>query len=236
MNFSEFKALLGADPWNREPETLRARHSGPEFEQAAEEAQAFERKLQAALQVPVEQGWVDNLVAIGNRHGSHRPQRWLAVAASVIIVAGISATIWLQTRPPRDMQQYVQQHLAHDGAALVARATGRADGAEVAQILAGFGVVAESSLAEHIRFIKHCPTPDGRGAHMIVDAGSGPVHVIFLPATPVQDGREFRFGGHHTRLVALTQGAAALVAGEDQPLGDVDQLLRGGIRPLQAKT
>ena len=44
MNFSEFKKLLGADPRNSDPETLRARESGPEFEEAAAEAEAFEKK------------------------------------------------------------------------------------------------------------------------------------------------------------------------------------------------
>ena len=54
MNFSEFKKLLGADPGNREPETLRARASGPEFEQAAQEAEAFERRLESAAKLPVD--------------------------------------------------------------------------------------------------------------------------------------------------------------------------------------
>jgi hypothetical protein len=45
MNFSEFKKLIGADPWSQDPEVLRARNSAPEFEQAAGDAEAFERKL-----------------------------------------------------------------------------------------------------------------------------------------------------------------------------------------------
>ena len=49
MNYSEFKQLLGADPLNRDPETLAARNSDPGFEQAAREAERFERKLQGAL-------------------------------------------------------------------------------------------------------------------------------------------------------------------------------------------
>ena len=51
MNFSEFKKLIGADPWNQDPETLRARNSAPEFETAAKEAEAFEEKLQSALRI-----------------------------------------------------------------------------------------------------------------------------------------------------------------------------------------
>ena len=54
MNFSEFKKLLGADPKIREPETRRARESGNQFEQAIAEAESFERKLEAALNIPVD--------------------------------------------------------------------------------------------------------------------------------------------------------------------------------------
>ena len=54
MNFSEFKKLLGADPLNRDPETLHARASGDEFEQAAREAEDFERRLKGALDVAVD--------------------------------------------------------------------------------------------------------------------------------------------------------------------------------------
>ena len=49
MNFSEFKKLIGADPWNREPETLRARNSAPEFEAAAEAAEAFEDPMRKGV-------------------------------------------------------------------------------------------------------------------------------------------------------------------------------------------
>ena len=51
MNFSEFKKLIGADPWNRDPETMRARNSAPEFETAARDAEAFEGKLLTEIEL-----------------------------------------------------------------------------------------------------------------------------------------------------------------------------------------
>ncbi len=236
MNFSEFKALLGADPWNRDPETLRARNAAPEFEQAAQEAEAFERKLQGAIDAPLPDSLVENLLQLDARDKPGRFPRWFAMAASVTLVAGISAMLWLQMRQPQDVQQYVQYHLAHDGEALLGRATGAADRTEVQRILAGFGVGAEPALVEQIRLIKICPTPDGRGAHMVVDMGSGPVHVIFMPETPVEDGEEFLFDGHLTHLLKLARGGAAVVGRADQPIGDIDRVLRNSLYPLQTKT
>ena len=86
MNFSEFKKLLGADPLNRDPGTLRARDSSPEFEGAAEEAENFERKLHSALAVntPAD-SFLEGILDIpGSATGqvATRP-RWFAIAASV---------------------------------------------------------------------------------------------------------------------------------------------------------
>ena len=70
MNFSEFKKLIGADPLNRDPETLRARNSAPEFEVAAREAEAFEEKLQAALNISAPPDLLADIKAI-----SQQPQK-----------------------------------------------------------------------------------------------------------------------------------------------------------------
>ena len=65
MNFSEFKKRLGADPLNRDPETLRARNSAPEFERAAVEAEAFERKLRSAITVSSPgDGFLEDIMSI----------------------------------------------------------------------------------------------------------------------------------------------------------------------------
>ena len=94
MNFSEFKRLLGADPLNQDPGTLRARDSSPEFERAAEEAENFERKLHSALAVntPAD-SFLEGILDIpGSATGqvATRP-RWFAIAASVLVMLGIAA-------------------------------------------------------------------------------------------------------------------------------------------------
>jgi hypothetical protein len=237
MNLDDFKRLLGADPWNREPETLRARHSGPEFEQAAAEVEAFERKLQAALEVPDDPALSERILAVSAQAASRRgPPGWLALAASVVLVAGSLGIVWLQSRQPSDLGQYLLEHYAHDGASLVDRAGAVADPAELARILADFGVEASPPLAGRVRLIKYCPTPDGRGAHMVLASPEGPVHLIYMPATGVSDGQDIRFDGMHAQLLALTTGSAAMIAPDSQPLGELERLVRSSIVPLQTDT
>jgi hypothetical protein len=237
MNLVDFKRLLGAEPWNRDPETLRARNSGPEFEQAAEEVETFERKLQAALEVPEDPALTERILAVASGPARRRgPPGWMALAASVVLVAGSVGIVWLQGRQPQDVGQYLLEHYAHDGDSLAARAGELADPRDIERVLADFGVAASPQLAGRVRLIKYCPTPDGRGAHMILASPAGPVHLIYMPATGVNDGQDIHFDGMRAQLLALGSGSAAMIAPGNQPLGELEHLVRSSIVPLQTDT
>jgi hypothetical protein len=221
MNFSEFKKLLGADPWNREPETLRARHSAPEYEQAALEAESFERKLQRAVEVTVDEELLGQLLEIPNRPVDRRLPGWVAMAASVLIVAGVAG-----------IQEYVEQHYSHDGIQLLGQASADFDTTGVAEILANFDVRAGSALVKTIRFIKFCPTMDGRGAHMVVSTELGLMQLIYMPNTRVDDGQNIRFGQMQARLVNLAAGSVAIIGDLEQAVSGMDSLVRNSFLPV----
>src|SRR5210317_2035844 len=98
MNFSEFKKLIGADPWNRDPETLRARNSAPAFEAAAEDAEAFEKKLQSALHIQPPADLLDNIKNISQLPVQKRHWMPLAMAASLLMAVGVAGIVWKQSR------------------------------------------------------------------------------------------------------------------------------------------
>ena len=100
--------------------------------------------------------------------------------------------------------------------------------------MAAFDVKAGSGLAERIRFIKFCPTMDGRGAHMVVSTDQGPMHLIYMPNTSVADGREFLFGQMQAHLVNLDEGSVAIIGRPDQPIDAMDSLVRASIIPVTA--
>jgi hypothetical protein len=236
MNFSEFKKRLWADPSNQDPEFLRARHSAPEFERAAEEADIFERKLRAALNVPVDDALPENLLQrVTSAPTRRRPPRWMALAASVVLVAGAASVIWLQSRPPKDVHAYVAQHLSHDGANLMEKATSNPGTGDLRDILARFDMGATPQLADRVRLVKFCPTPDGRGAHMILATPTGLVHLIYLPKTSVIDGEEFQSNGLLTHLVLLEKGSAAIVGANPKSINGLDRLVRNGIIPIESE-
>ena len=110
------------------------------------------------------------------------------------------------------------------------------DNRDTQRTLAQFGVMAEPQLAERVRLIKFCPTPHGKGAHMVIEGADGPVHLIYMPETPVADGEEFGFDGLMTHLVSLDKGSAAIVGGSLDQLAGLDRLVRESIQPLPTRT
>ena len=235
MNFSEFKKLIGADPWNRDPETLRARNSAPEFEAAAAEAEAFEEKLQSALHIQPPADLLEGIKSISREIESIQPAKqrsWmpLALAASLLIAVGAVGMVWKQSRQWDNVEAYLADHYSHDGAALVAQATDIVSEQDVVKIMASLNASADQQLAGRIKFIKFCPTPEGRGAHMVVSTDQGPMTIIFMPKTQVTDGELVSFDQMHAFLVNLEHGSAAIIGKQSQAVESMEAVIRESLK------
>ena len=230
MNFSEFKKLIGADPWNRDPETLRARNSAPEFETAAAQAEAFEEKLQSALHIAPPAGLLNSIKTISRQPVQRRNWMPMAMAASILIAVGAIGTVWKQSRQWDSVEAYLAEHYAHDGGSLIARGTDIVAEQEITRIMASLGASADQQLSGQITFIKFCPTPQGRGVHMVVNTEQGPMTVIFMPEIQVNDGELVRFDQMQAFLVNLEHGSAAIIGGQSQSLESMETMVRQSLK------
>ena len=226
MNFSEFKKLIGADPWNRDPETLRARNSAPEFEAAATEAEAFEAKLQGAVNCQPPPDLLNDIKAISQQPINSRNWMPLALAASVIIAVGAIGLVWKQSHQWDSVEEYIADHYTFDGSALVAKATDFVDQHDVTRVMASLDASIDSQLSERVKFIKQCPTPEGRGAHMVVNTDQGPMTVLFMPKTQVTDGQVVSFEHMRALIVNLDHGSAAIIGNQSQSIESLESLIR----------
>ena len=229
MNFSEFKKLIGADPWNRDPETLRARHSTPEFEAAADEAEAFERKLQAALQIQAPDDLLGRIKGISQQ--ADRKRNWipLSLAASLLIMVGAAGLVWKQSHQWDSVEAYIADHYSHDGNKVIALADVKMSDQDIDKILARLDATADKQLSGLIRFVKYCPTPDGRGAHMVVSSDQGPITIIYMPETQVTEGQDVMFDDMHAVLVNLEHGSAAVIGERSQSVEELVVLVRDSL-------
>lgn len=230
MKFSDFKKLIGADPWNRDPETLRARNSSPEFEEAATAAESFEGKLQSAVNVEAPADLLDNIKAIAEQPARRRNWMPLAMAASLLITVGAVGVAWKQSRHYESIEDYLADHWSYDGAALVARASGVVDQKDITRIMASLNASADQQLSGRIQFIKFCPTPEGRGAHMVVSTDQGPMTIIFMPKAQVTDGEMLEFNQMHAYLVDLEPGSVAIIGEQSQDVEKINEFIRSSLK------
>ena len=203
-----------------------ARRAGPEFEAAATAAERFEALLRDAVEVPVPDSLVADL-AVLRPSGS---RRWwpAALAAGLLLVVG-AATVIGQLRPGWDsVEDYVIDHYRHDGPEMLARQV-TTDTAQARALLAAFDLDAAPALIDIIDVIKVCPTPDGRGVHMVLNTASGPLTVIYMPRTTVTDRARLAFDDLDAMLVELPVGSAAVVGHEVE---NYYALVHDSLRPL----
>jgi len=234
MEFSEFRRLLGAEPRSQDPSFLQARESSTEFRDAADEAERFEEQLQRALAVAPPADLPDLLHAIPRSALRTRRQvgGWrYAVAAALLIAIGAAGLTWRMNTGWDSVQEYVADHFRHDGAAMLAMASGVPLPVDVGAVLAEFGMTASPALAEIVSVIKTCPTPDGKGVHMVLDTAQGLVTVIYMPDTPVADGEHVRFDDHDAVLVSLRSGSAVIIGSQSQQVAGLDSLIRDALVP-----
>jgi hypothetical protein len=229
MNFSEFKNLLGADPLNSDPETQRARESGPEFEAAGQEAMAFEKKIQAAVAFPVDsEALVADILSFRDKPSRQVP-RWLAIAAGLLMVVGITGYLWDGLVQPDTVEEFVAQHYHYDGEKLLAKAGDNVAAAEINEIMAAWDLQANPELLKRVTYIKTCFTMDGKGAHMIVQTDRGAVNLIIMPNTVVTDRKLVEFEDMQAHLIAFGGGSAAIIGNATQSVSSLDALIRASI-------
>jgi len=238
MNFSDFKRRLGADPRGQDPAFLQARESAPQFRQAAAEADRFESQLERAVAIGAPASLLDDLRSIPVEIDQDRGYafRWqLALAASLLIAIGAAGVYWRLDRHWETVEDYVVDHYRHDGALTLSAARDEF-GEDLAALLAEFGVRATSEFAATVTVVKKCPTPDGRGVHMVLNTQQGLVTVIYMPRTQVEDGQQFVFDDHEAILISLPTGSAAIIGSPSQRVAQLHPSVQQSIRPVAGNT
>ncbi len=231
MDFTEFRRKLGAEPRSTDPAFLAACESTQEHRDATAQALDLEEKLERAFAVPAPADLLDGMKDVPGR--SRRSlRRWpMALAASLLVAVGAAGVGWQMNRGWDSVEEYVVDHYRHDGAKVVAQALESSHG-DVHAILAEFDVDAAPQLANIIGVIKYCPTPGGKGVHMILNTESGPVTVFYMPQTDVTDREMLAFDGKEAMLVDLEKGSAVIIGSGAQQVQDLYAVVHDSIVSL----
>ncbi len=221
MNLLEFKRRLMTDPHTRDPEFVAARAKGGEFARAAAEADAdaFERQLKKALDVPMPKNLAENIILRQSMEPAPRLRsapRYLALAAAMVLAVAISTMIYFQPGAPHEsLHEHLAWHWEMDGPATLALSErSPSDENHVRRVFGELGVHLDHELLANVRLTKFCPTPDGAGVHAVLTTEDGPVTLFYLPRTsvPTSPHQVTMADGMEGWMVNLPRGSMALIA------------------------
>lgn len=226
---------LMTDPDRDNPDVAEAVASSQDCARVVEDSRRFEDELGQALKIPERPGLADKIIASRTADPVGPGRAWLlATAAAVCLGVGLVTFQLLPESNPddRDMDavwSHLAAHWAHDGVSVLAASeTVRGGSDNVRALLDYLGISVDTGLADRFALGKICPTPDGRGAHLILDTEEGPITLIVMPRTqsPAAPASQTLSDGQEAWLVSLGHGSVAVIAHPNQGAHDIARQIR----------
>jgi hypothetical protein len=242
MKLVEFKRRLMTDPADRSPEMREARTRTGEFADAAADSDHFEHALRRAAGVPAPPGLADRIILRQSLEGQRRTMRWVqwtAAAAALAIAVAVTVVLLNPATSTADLQRHIVWHWKLDGPqVLAASLQGREDPGHVQEVLAELGAQLSPALLDEVRLTKFCPTPDGKGAHMVFDGQNGPVTVYYMPNTRLAESpvRLDIDGGMRSLAFNVERGSLAVLAEADTDTAALAERIREALQFAPATT
>ncbi|MCG8466494.1 MAG: DUF3379 domain-containing protein [Xanthomonadales bacterium] len=254
MNYLEFKRQLMVDPYSKDQDFLDAKGRDAEFAEAADEADAFEQSLQDALTVEVPPGLAEQIMLRTSIEEGLRDQpqvaqqkvvrpMWPQALAAGIFAAAVTAGVmsWQHATSaggPGSMETFVVDHWQHHGDATLQQASTEFSSAqELRQVLASVGVEATEEFLRQIRYGANCPTPKGKGAHLVLNTEHGPITLFYAPKVESGTSR-MSIDDVVAILVEMQSGSAALVGEEkdEDSMRKIGDMINENLRPMSTNT
>ena len=202
MDELELRRRCYAQPTDTDPEFRAWLKDNPSAQDTARKTAQFDQRLSFALnQTRVPEG-LNGRILLGTAMQARKRRRrqvftGLALAASIVL----STTLVLTpppSAPPAAVSEMALSHVYGEIAKLES-ANQVISQTTLQGMFASMGGKLEGSL-EQVRFAFMCPTPHGRGLHLIADTEAGRVTVLYLPETDVDAARvqfaDARFVGY----------------------------------------
>jgi hypothetical protein len=229
MNSTDFQSILETEPRSQDPDFIAAREKDPKLRRAWSEAMQFEADLAEALRVPVPPDLKSRITFYQAGEATRRVhRRWLAVAAS-LVVATVLITSWWWKNQPGPIEQFVLEALMMEPAEFMTESELPQE--KVKKLLASLNTRIEGNLGQ-VRFMKTCPTPGGTGARMVLMTDSGPVTILYMPKAQLSKRIEFEVKDMKGAIVALEEGAAAIIGNSNRQIAQVENDWISRLKPM----
>lgn len=183
-------------------------------------------QIDAALAVSVPEGLADR-VLLRVHHGSGRPWKLWALAASVIFSLGLGVEQW-QPRQSPDAARVAIEHVLHEPEAFTDARL--ADPDRFRFVLANFGGELSAPLGT-VRYMKLCPVAQGTAWHVVLDTEFGEVTLLLIPDAKADDGTyRGTLDGYSALVEPGGQGYVAIVTRSPHTLDQARRILDERVR------
>ena len=135
------------------------------------------------------------------------PQRWFALAASVLLAIALGA-VWLASPQP-SLAAAVVDHVQHEPDAMVATES-RVTADELSDVLHRAGMRLKSG-ARSISIARTCLFRGSTIPHLVVQTREGPITVLVLPREHVESAQHFAEEGYQGTILPSGPGAIAII-------------------------
>jgi len=251
MDCAEFQRRLGADP-DALDATMRTHAAGcADCTLALAQAQAFERRLAEAFDIPVPADLAARVLAAAQAdvapvrlataqadrpaHLRARPRRrqgaWLALAAAAVLVVALGLTHWranANSLPALAIAHVVapDERNALDLKTPLPRA-------DVEATFAARGVHLVAAPPVDVVYAAKCGLGGAPIVHMVMPESDGPVSVMYVPGARERASESLSRDDLIARAVPMEHGALVMVAREDRAFGAIESAWRNAIEGPQ---
>jgi len=206
----EFRQRAGAVPDAREPVMLEHRLQCRACAEFAASQAALDRRLEAALRVPVPEDLKARVIwnQAGRRQRPHR-QRWLPVAASLLLAVGIGFVMF-DSADGEPLPAAVIAHIEHEPELLMP-VSALAEPVRVNAVLTQ-GRVRLAQPLDNVAHAGLCPFRGQLVPHLVLIVDGEPVSVLLLRNERKGHLEEIHEDGYHGVIVPRGEGSIAVVA------------------------
>lgn len=226
MNCLQFRREKLADPRRISAEAAQHVAGCPQCQVFARRVEEGEERLVEALQVAVPEGLADR-VLLAVRGGRRLRLKLMALAATVVLAAGIGLVWWKDAASPEHAMMAIE-HVMHEPESFVTTKNANPD--FFRQIMHEFGGELDAPLGR-IRYIKLCPINGGAGWHIVFETEHGLATLLLVPGDRMGRRTEQASIGGWTALArGGGKGFYALITNSAETLAALDQMVKQHVR------
>jgi hypothetical protein len=236
MDDLEFRKRAFSNPFDEQDDFRAAADASPERRLLLKELNELEQDLQRTLTaVEIPAGLQRKLKqhARPASASASRSRRFVALAASLVVAAGLALNLFLQpglSAQDLALHDELVEHLHQEAPDY--DSSGDISWSQVESILAAAGTSLKTSdelASMHMIFARLCGVGGSRSAHLVTRGEHGPVSIIFIRTAPVSRNVELRDERFQGRIIPVNEGNMALIGEKNEPLGRYEKLLRDNI-------